>query len=283
MKKLFLSVIILTLTHTHLVFGGNEPGENTDRLVVKFTDPAKPGFIETSLINGGITVVGYQGKEVIIEAIPRSKKISRNEKSWNNPEKVKGMIKLPVTATGLTVEEEHNKMEISVESWKRTIDLNLRVQVNTSLKLSCFNAGDIKVENINGELEVSNINGKVTLSNISGSIVAHALNNDLLVTMNKVDPKKSMSFSTMNGNIDVTFPANLRANVKLKSDNGDIYSDFEIRMEENPRKVIEENTREKDGKYRVQIEHAIWGSINGGGPEFQFTSFQGDIFIRKEK
>jgi DUF4097 and DUF4098 domain-containing protein YvlB len=145
------------------------------------------------------------------------------------------------------------------------------------------NHGDIKVENIRGELDINNVNGKVTLMDVSGAVVAHALNKDLVVTMKEVFPGKAMSFSTLNGDIDVVFPPTFKANVRLKSDNGDIYSDFEIQMTGEPKKVIEENGRERGGRYKVRVDRSIYGTINGGGPEVQFKSFQGDIFIRKEK
>jgi DUF4097 and DUF4098 domain-containing protein YvlB len=193
------------------------------------------------------------------------------------------MIRIPVTTTGLTVEEDNNVMEIETESWKRTIDLDIRVPINTSLNLSTVNHGDIQVQNVRGEIDVNNVNGKVTLLDISGAVVAHALNKDLIVTMNDVFPDKAMSFSTLNGDIDVVFPANLKANVNLKADNGDIYSDFEIQLSKEPKKVVEENTRSTGGKYKVRVERSIHGTINGGGPEILFKSFQGDIFIRKEK
>ncbi len=43
-----------------------------------------------------------------------------------------------------------------------------------------------------------------------------------------------MSFSTMNGDVDVTMPGDVKARVKLKSDNGEIYSDFEVRPGSQP-------------------------------------------------
>jgi DUF4097 and DUF4098 domain-containing protein YvlB len=248
-----------------------------DRLSVAFSNPDEPGTIEVGLVNGGITVTGYDGKEVVVEAKARTRRLSESSK------KTQGMIRIPVTTTGLTIEEDGNMMEIETESWKRTIDLDIRAPVNTSLKLHCVNHGDIKVENIRGELDINNVNGKVTLMDVSGAVVAHALNKDLVVTMKEVFPGKAMSFSTLNGDIDVVFPPTFKANVRLKSDNGDIYSDFEIQMTGEPKKVIEENGRERGGRYKVRVDRSIYGTINGGGPEVQFKSFQGDIFIRKEK
>jgi DUF4097 and DUF4098 domain-containing protein YvlB len=193
------------------------------------------------------------------------------------------MFRIPVYSTSLEVEEHNNKIAISTESWKRTIDVDIKVPRNTSLKLHCVNQGDIFVENVSGELDVNNINGSITLKNISGSVVAHALNKDLVVTFEAVDPDKPMSFSSLNGDIDVTFPQVLHCDVKIKNDMGDVYSDFEITRIKKPVETVEENGREHDGKYRVRIERTFYGQINGGGPEYSFKNFNGDILIRRAK
>jgi len=263
---------------------------SADRLTVPLSDPSRPALVKAGLLNGGITVKGYEGKEVIVEARIRA------DGDWNADEdedqdhdrdrkrqnKKQGMRRIPITSSSLSVEEENNVMKIEVGSMNRTVDLTIQVPVKTSLKLSSVNDGDIKVENVQGEIEVNNTNGAVTLTNVSGSVVAHALNDDVIVTLTKVDSDKSMSFTSLNGDIDVTFPPDVRAKVKMKSDNGDFYSDFDIRMESQTKKV-EQDTRQKGGKYKIQLEKAMYGSINGGGPEFQFATFNGDIYIRKGK
>lgn len=258
-----------------------------DRLTIPLSDPARPVTLTAGLMSGGITVTGYAGKEVIVEARVRpeeeeqekhkNKGSTRNEKN-----KAEGMRRLDITATGLTVEEENNVVEISTSSMNRTVDLNIQVPQRASLELSCLNDGDIKVENLTGEFEINNTNGGITMNNISGAVVAHALNENVVVTFAKVDPGKSMSFTSLNGDIDVTLPPDVRATVKLKSDNGEIYSDFDIRLEPSTVKT-EEDGRKKGGKYRIQLEKTMIGVINGGGPEMQFATFNGDIYIRKRK
>ena len=114
-------------------------------------------------------------------------------------------------------------------------------------------------------------------------MIAHALNENVVVTFDAIDPKKPMSFSSLNGDIDVTFPKNLKCNVKIKNDMGDVYSDFEITRVEKPVETFEENGRGRDGKYRIRIERTFYGTINGGGPEYSFKNFNGDILIRRAK
>ena len=251
-----------------------------DRVTVELTDPSKPAFLSVGLVNGSITVTGYDGKEVIVEAITSLHQINKGEERKG---KNAGMTRLQITSSSLTVEEYQNKVEIGTESWVNPVDLVVKVPVRTSLELSCVNSGDIKVENITGDIEVSNVNGAVTLLNINGSAVASAHNQDVTITFSGVDPKKDMSFSSFNGDVDVTFPASLKAKVKLKTVRGEIYTDFEVKEIESPDRVIKKNHRDAGGKYEVSIDRAFWGTINGGGQELHFSNFNGDIFIRKQK
>jgi DUF4097 and DUF4098 domain-containing protein YvlB len=55
------------------------------------------------------------------------------------------------------------------------------------------------------------------------------------------------------------------------------------KVDANARQPVVEDSRGKGGKYRVRLERAIYGSINGGGPEIQFKDFNGNIYIRKGK
>ena len=76
-----------------------------------------------------------------------------------------------------------------------------------------------------------------------------------------------MAFSSLNGDIDVTFPADLKANVSLRTDNGEVYSDFDVKVQPTaPQQTVEDN-RGKGGKYRVKIDKNVRGTINGGGQE----------------
>jgi DUF4097 and DUF4098 domain-containing protein YvlB len=250
--------------------GQAQPG--VDRLSVTLTDPSRPALVKAGLIAGGITVKAYDGKEVIVEARARNRESAPSDG---------GSKRINIATTGLSVEEENNQVHIGCESHVRPIDLTITVPVHTSLHLNAINDGDIAVTGVDGELDVDDINGTVTLNNISGSAVAHALNGRVLVTFNRVNPQKPMAFSSLNGDIDVTFPADLKANVSLRSDRGDVFSDFDVQVQAASAQPVVEDSRKQGGKYRVKIDKTVRGTINGGGPEFQFTHFNGQIYIRK--
>jgi DUF4097 and DUF4098 domain-containing protein YvlB len=245
-----------------------------DRVSVNLSDPARPAFIKASMVNGGITVKAYDGKEVIVEAHARNRDKDRDEG---------GPKRLAISSTGLSVEEENNEVSINTDSYMHPIDVTISVPTHTSLKLRAVNDGDIVVTGVDGELDVDDINGSVTLNNISGGAVAHALNGHVHATFVRVNPQKAMAFSSLNGDIDVTFPADLKANVSIRSDRGDVFSDFDVQLRAAATSPVVEDSRGKGGKYRVKIDKTVHGTINGGGPEIQFTNFQGQIYIRKSK
>ena len=243
-----------------------------DRIPVTLSDPARPASVKVSLVNGGITVKAYEGKEVVVEAHVRNRDRDREEG---------GPKRLAISSTGLSVEEENNEVSINTDSYMHPIDVTISVPAHTSLKLRAVNDGDVVVTGVDGELDVDDINGSVTLNNISGSAIAHALNGHVHATFVRVNPQKAMAFSSLNGDIDVTFPADLKANVSIRSDRGDVFSDFDVQLRATATSPVVEDSRGKGGKYRVKIDKTVHGTINGGGPEIQFTNFQGQIYIRK--
>lgn len=271
------AVLLLVLAACSAALAQNP---TSDKVTAPLSDPSRPAFLKASLINGSITVTGYSGKDVIVEARVRSD--DEEESAGEKSEKIKGLKRIKNTSTGLSVEEENNEVRVSLGRFTGTIDLEIQVPTNTSMKLSTINDGTIEVSKVNGDLEASNTNGPITLKEISGSSVVDAINGEITVTFTSVDPKKSMSFSSLNGNIDVTFPPDLKAKLRMKNDQGEIYSDFDMKME-NANTKMEENTKNNRGKYQVKLEKSMIGTINGGGQEIQLKNFNGDIYIRSRK
>jgi DUF4097 and DUF4098 domain-containing protein YvlB len=249
--------------------------QSENKVTVPLSDPARPVTLRAHLVSGSITVKGADVKEVVVEAKARGHEETVREG------KAEGMRRIPMTSTGLNIEAENNNVRVSADSYQRTIDLTITVPVHTSLSLHTVNDGNISVSGVDGELDINDVNGEVDLKNIGGSAVAHALNGHVLVTFNRIDPSKPMAFSSLNGDIDVTFPADLKANVSVRTDNGEVYSDFDIKIQATaPQQTVEDN-RGKGGKYRVKVDKTVKGTINGGGQEMQFKNFNGNIYIRK--
>ncbi len=182
-------------------------------------------------------------------------------------------------------------------------DLELEVPARTHLTLRVVIGGAIEVEGVEGNLEVNNVNGPIRLQGVSGSVVADAVNGDVTVAMTRVAEQKVMAFSSLNGKIDVTLPRTTKANLRLRSNNGDVFTDFDVEQTKVPPlsavtpspgfrpflwaspNTTSSNVLDPNGRDRRRNEldgnRTIYGSINGGGPEIEARSFNGAVFIRR--
>jgi DUF4097 and DUF4098 domain-containing protein YvlB len=259
------------------------PAQEGERVVVPARNSTRPRMVNASTLNGSITVKAYEGKDVIVEAGTggsSERERGRREERSAPPDGLK-RLELP-GRSGLEVDEDDNVITVRARP-NGNVNLVISVPANTSLNLKGTNGGHITVEGVNGEIDVNNLNGGITLTNVSGSVIAHSLNGSVKVSMNRVDAGKQLSFSTLNGSIDVSLPPNLKANLKLKADNGDIFTDFDVKFDNGGSKPITENTSGANGRFRVRFDKTIYGTINGGGPEVSFQTFNGRISIRKKQ
>ena len=247
------------------------------QLVVPLSDPGKPYKLNMHLIDGSIKMIGYEGKDIIIdvEAEPEKKK---EEKETGTG----GMRKIPMgNSLDITAEERNNNVQINSGVFKKMNGVTIKVPQNAgTIKLGTVNNGDITLSNVNGEIEISNVNGSITATNVSGSVVANTVNGNVIVTFKTVDSRAPMAFSSLNGKIDVTFPADLKANLKLKADRGDVFTDFDVDVDKTTPKM---NKTQEDHMYKISIEDWVYGKIGGGGPEMMMKNMFGSIYIRKAK
>ncbi|GAA4377531.1 DUF4097 family beta strand repeat-containing protein [Hymenobacter koreensis] len=254
---------------------------DSEQLVVALSSPNKPGTLHLKLVNGSIRVESHAGKDVIINPAPRGAHTSRSSQessAGDNPNQLRRISK--VQAFDVTAQEKDNQVYVRNQSAQNTVDFTVKVPRQFSLRLSTVNNGNITVENVAGELEISNVNGSISLKDVSGSAVLNTVNGNVVAVFKDVTTGAPMAFSSVNGKIDVTLPAKTKAALKLKSDRGDIYSDFEMAVDDAAPKVSRTNT---DGTYRLSVESWTYGKINGGGAELMMKTLNGNIVIRKAK
>lgn len=247
--------------------------DSGDRVTVPFRDAGRPRTLVVSMIQGSITVRGYNGADAIVEGSGRS-----HHRPSNAPP---GMHRIDPSNSGMDITEDNNVITIHGGVF-RSADVTVQVPAQTSVRLKTVNGGKITVEGISGDVEADNTNGSVIITDVSGSVVANSTNGKVTVTLSKVTPNKNMSFSTLNGTVDVTLPGDTKANLKMRTDNGDIWTDFDVKLDgaQHPPQV--DDQRRSGGKYRVRIDKTIYGSINGGGPDIQLVTFNGSIYLRKK-
>ena len=252
---------------------GQQP--DGDRVTVPLTDPARPALIDVSLVHGSISVRGTNRKDVLVIARPDNDRPPRRV----DPD-ASGMRRIPQIA-GFRISEENNRVKVGADSPNRSMAFEIEAPARSNLKLSTVNGGDIVVEAVEGELTVSNVNGGITLSNVAGTVNAGTTNGSVRATLTRVDGAKEMAFTSLNGAVDVTLPPSTKATLRLRSDNGEVYSDFDVQLAASA-PVVQES-RSNNGRYRISRNRSIVGAINGGGPQFELRTFNSNVYVRRGK
>ena len=254
--------------------------QDTQKATVAFSDPSRPRKLVVDATLGSVTVRGYNGQEAIIESTGRTGIRGPGRREAEPPP---GMHRVGGARGGLEITEENNTIRVEGGNFPfGQADVVIQVPTQTSVSVNARFGNAITIENVTGEIEANNMNGQVLITNVSGSVVAHSMNGKIVASLNSVTPDKAMSFSTMNGEIDVTLPASIKANVKLKTNHGDIFTDFDVKLDSSSQPPKVEDNRKRGGRYRVEFDRGTSGTINGGGPEIQFTTFNGNILIHKK-
>jgi len=270
MRAIRLFGLVAALCTVAVVAGAQQPA---DQVTVPLTDPARPANLNLQLVEGGITVRGSNRRDVLVVARARGQN-QRNEGGGGT-----GLRQL-APPPAFTVTEERNGILFVLHTPERVIDFEIQVPNRANLKLgtTAINSG-IVVEGVEGELEINNPNGPITLNRVGGSIVANSVDGHVRATITSVSMQRPMSLASFNRDVDVTFPASLKANLKLRSDQGNVLTDFDVIPLQAPTTV--QDTRREGGRFRAEINRFIYGAVNGGGPEIELRTFNGNIYVRR--
>ncbi|MEM9671898.1 MAG: DUF4097 family beta strand repeat-containing protein [Bacteroidota bacterium] len=265
--------IIFIVLIVYLLAFGMAIAQSDELLAIPLSNPGEPGEIRVQLVRGGITIRGYDGQEVIVQT-------SADEDYYEDDERERNGLRKISSGGNLSMEaiEENNRVTIKSRSPQSTVNLDIQVPRNFSVKAKTVNDGRLLIENIIGEIEASNVNDDIELQNISGSAVVNTVNGEVTVVFDKVTPDTPMSFTTLNGDIEVTMPTATPMLAKMKTLNGEIYTDFDMDVKATDKR----ESSNEGGVYRVKIDKEVTGTVNGGGPEMYFKSHNGDIIIRKK-
>jgi hypothetical protein len=245
-----------------------------DQVTVPLSDPSKPALVDISLIHGSIAVRGANRRDVLVVA-----RSEADRASGRYDPNATGLRRLPQTA-GFRISEEANRVNIRSDNPSRSMTFDVEVPLRANLRLKTVNGGDVRVDNVDGEIDVSNTNGGIALTGVAGSVVAGTTNGNVRASLTRVTADKAMAFTSLNGAIDVTLPSSTKASLRLRSDHGDVYSDFDVQLKPEPLPTVSESSSER-GRYRISRNRSIVGTINGGGPDFELRTFNSNVYVRK--
>lgn len=265
-----------------------------NEFTIPLSDPSKRGKLNAHLNYGSITIKGTARKDVLVKYSEekdedRDRNKNRNkhredredDNDGDHPKSSKeGLRKVGGGGLDLEASENGNQVRVKSDSWNIKISLEIEVPTGFDLDVHTYNDGDLVINNVQGALELKNYNGEITATSVSGSVVANTYNGAIRVTFDKVTEGTPMSYSTYNGDIDVTLPATAKATFKMKTEQGEILTDFDMNVTSSG-PVQKKDPR--SGTYKLTIDEWKRGDINGGGSEFSMKTYNGDVIVRKKK
>jgi ribosomal protein S18 len=190
---------------------------------LKFSDPTKPGKIRLKLMWGDVTVTAADTQEVTILSNIKNKQATEKRSD--------GLRRLDSEVTYSAAEKENViTIELGGDLPGPTpagASVALTVPRSTSFIIESSFGGSIAIKQLAGDVEIRNMNGEITLEQLSGAALVETMNGEIHATFAKVAEGRPLSFTSMNGEIDVRIPADTKANVRLRTQNGAVLTDFD--------------------------------------------------------
>ncbi|MCG8374494.1 MAG: DUF4097 domain-containing protein [Balneolales bacterium] len=266
MKKLSITVlsVVLGMLLSSTLLAQND-------LNVPLSNPDRPGkLIVNAVFADDVIIRAYNGREVSII-------LDGEDEADDDYYNRNGLRRISTSGAGLEITEDNNEVTVKTSPNSDDIELEILVPENFSVQMKVTH-GDVYVKGVRGEHEIVATNGDIEMEDIRGSVIVNSVNGDIEVELLEVFDDTPMSFTGLNGDIEVGLPGNAKFTGKMKTDYGDVYTNFDMRIDRSA--SASEITR-GEGRYTVTVNKWITGTVNGGGPEYLFKTLHGDIEIRK--
>jgi hypothetical protein len=187
---------------------------------IAFSDPAKPGTLKIRVWHGDVVVHGADVKEITVK--------SDSDDAAPTPRK-DGMRVLSTSSSyALTEKANVATLEFGSDGWSTgSADFEITVPKSTSVIVANSVHGDLQCSDLSGDIEVRSMHGDVKLDGVSGGALVETVNGEINVNVKSLAQSKPLSFTSMNGEISIHVPADLKAAIRFRTHRGVILSNFD--------------------------------------------------------
>lgn len=227
--------------------------DSPEKTTIKFSDPAKPGTLRITIAMGDIRIRGADTAEVSVStempaetAQPRSDGLRVLSESSSYSLTEKGNV--------VTLDAGHE-----FNFGRNDSSFDISVPRSTNVVITSSLGGEVSVGQIAGDIEIKCLNGEVTLEDVTGGALVETMNGEINANIQALREGKPLSFTSMNGEIALFVPADAKANVRLRTQNGAIMTDFD----EKALVTKTENVRGHRKSGRVVVNVGSDTSIHG--------------------
>jgi hypothetical protein len=187
---------------------------------ISFSDPTKPGTLKIRVWQGDVVIHGSDVKEITVK--------SDSEDSTPTPRK-DGMRVLS-TSSSYSLTEKGNVaiLEYGSDGWAAgSADFDITVPTSTSIVVANSIRGEFECDDISGDIDVRSTNGDVKLNGVSGGALVETVNGEIKVNVKSLAQARPLSFTSMNGEVEIHAPADLKAAIRFRTHRGVILTNFD--------------------------------------------------------
>jgi uncharacterized membrane protein len=194
------------------------PRAAADTSHLAFKDPAKPGTLRLNVASGRIRVHGTKDADITVETNARPNDAPR-----------KDGLRVLTAVSGYSVRQQDNEVSLDFGYGRARhgeTQFDIGVPPHTAVIISSY-SGDTTCTAVDGDLEIHNSSGRVTLSEVRGGASVETMNGPVTATIAALVPGHPLSFTSMNGQVELHLPKDAKANLQLRTQNGSILTDFD--------------------------------------------------------
>ncbi len=185
-----------------------------------FSQPDRPGTLRVHLDRGTLVVRGAEVAEVSVKSATAPA----------SPAKRRDGLRVLTSSSGFSFTEQDNVITLDAQG-DRTTGKSARFEVtvprSTAVIVQNTWGGDIRCTDLTGDIEINNLNGNIRLEDVGGGVVASTMNGEIHARLREVREGKPLSFQSMNGEIVVRVAPDARANLRVRTQNGSVLTDFD--------------------------------------------------------
>ena len=222
--------------------------------------------LEVKGVNGDVRAVAATGGEVVVTAAKHARRSDPDDVKIEVIEHEGGVTICAVYPTPRRARRENvcepgDHWSSSTENNDVTVDFEVQVPTGVEFTGRTVN-GEMRAEGLKADVSASTVNGSVRVST-TGIAEASTVNGSVYVEMGRADWTGELDFSTVNGGLTLTLPAQLNTEVHASTVNGEIHTDYPLTISG------------RFGPRRVR------GTIGTGGRTLSLSTVNGEIRLKK--
>lgn len=176
------------------------------------------GVIRVGNVSGGVKIIGYSDSKILVLAYkegPDRDLLQVEDKSEGDR-----------VVMGVRYPERHN--------CNASVNFEVRVPSSTNYNFDRITSvsGNVEVRSVTGQVRAESISGDVYVADVTGLVSARTVSGDVQAWINKLQGIGDMRFDSISGNVVVTAPAGLDADVEMSTVSGSLKTDFPIEVRE---------------------------------------------------